>query len=180
MRALTGFGARVGTGAALGALCTVLVATPATAGAQHNPTPHNPTPHNPTQHKSTQHKAETPEHALVHWVNVQRQHAGHAALAPAAELTSVAHQHTAHMARLHRVFRDPYLGSEVHHWASIGEDVGSAASLADLEKALLATAANRVNLLGPGFRQIGVGIKARDGLLYVTVITRRPDSLAHH
>jgi uncharacterized protein YkwD len=123
---------------------------------------------------------ESIEHALVHWVNVQRQQRGLAALAPAADLTSVAHQHTAEMAEGDHVFHDPTLGKKVHGYLSLGEDVGSAATLAALEKAFLADANNRANLVGPAYRQIGVGTKIRDGLLYVTILTRRPSTVAHH
>jgi uncharacterized protein YkwD len=120
------------------------------------------------------HKPETLEHALVHWVNVQRQHKGLPALSPAADLTAAAHRHTAQMAKTGHVAHNPTLGKEVHGWLSLGEDVGSAATLHDLEQAFLADAHDRANLLGPGFRHIGVGTKVRNGLLYVTVVTRRP------
>jgi uncharacterized protein YkwD len=119
---------------------------------------------------------ETAEHALIHWVNVQRRDAGLRPVSKAADLTALAHRHTAHMAKNDRVFHNRLLGSEVHGWLTLGEDVGSAASLSDLEKAFLSTAANRANLLGPGMRQIGVGTRTREGLLYVTVIMLRPDS----
>jgi hypothetical protein len=84
------------------------------------------------------------------------------------------------MAKDDRVFHDPALGKEVHGYLSLGEDVGSAASVADLEKAFLADAGDRANLLGPGFRHIGVGTKIRDGLLYVTILTRRPSTATQH
>lgn len=125
------------------------------------------------------HKPETTEHALIHWVNVQRQHAGLGPLAPWADLTAVAHKHTARMADDGHVFHDPTLSKEVHGWLALGEDVGSAASLAALEKALLASAHNRFNLLDPAFRHIGVGVKSHDGLLYVTIVTRRPSPATH-
>jgi uncharacterized protein YkwD len=154
-------------------LVTVAVPGPALAKG------HAANPHVTKGHAAKPRK-ESAEHALIHWVNVQRQHAGRAALVPAADLTVVAHHHAAHMARLRRPYHDPYLGSEVHHWLSLGEDVGSAASLASLEKALLATQDNRRNLLGPGLRHIGVGVTTRDGLLYVTVVTREPDRPQRH
>jgi uncharacterized protein YkwD len=126
------------------------------------------------------HKTETVEHALVHWVNVQRQHQGLPPLAPAADLTAVAHRHTATMAKGDRVFHDPALGKKVHGYVSLGEDVGSAATVAALEKAFLTDAHNRANLLGQGFRHIGVGTKTHDGLLYVTILTRRPLTATQH
>jgi uncharacterized protein YkwD len=125
-------------------------------------------------------KPESVEHALVHWVNVQRQHNGLPPLAPAADLTAVAHRHTATMAKTDHVFHDPTLGKEVHGYLSLGEDVGSAASVAALEKAFLADAHNRANLLGSRFKHIGVGTKVHDGLLYVTILTRRPSTATQH
>jgi uncharacterized protein YkwD len=138
-----------------------------------SPTPALAKGHGPT------HKTETPEHALIHWVNVQRQHAGLGPLAPWADLTTVAHKHTAQMAKDDHVFHDPTLSKEVHGWQALGEDVGSAASLGDLEKALLSDAHNRFNLLGPEFRHIGVGVKIHGGLLYVTIVTRQPTTATH-
>jgi uncharacterized protein YkwD len=125
--------------------------------------------------KPSKHK-ETAEHALIHWVNLQRQRAGLRPVSIAPDLTALAHRHTKHMAKNDQVFHNRLLGSEVDGWLSLGEDVGSAASLGDLEQALLSSAADRANLLGPAMRQIGVGTQARDGLLYVTVITLRPSS----
>ena len=175
-----------GRAAAVAGLSCALVAgaaAPALAWPHHATNHRRPPAHQPPQHTKPTPKpepkpkpkpTETPEHALIHWLNVTRAQHGLAALASSADLTAVAHRHTAAMTARDKVFHDPTLGTEVHDWVSLGEDVGSAASLADLEHAFLRTPADRANLLGAGFRQVGVGAKLRDGLLYVTVIERRP------
>jgi hypothetical protein len=129
----------------------------------------------PSGHK----KVESPEQALVRWINAGRSAAGLHSVTISGDLSALAHQHAAHMAKIDRVFHDPSLGSEVHGWRSLAEDVGSAARLTDLENALLTNPADKVNLRSAGFRQLGVGISSRDGLLYVTVIWRQPDGSAH-
>ena len=120
-------------------------------------------------------KQESPEHALVRWINAARARAGLRPVLVSGDLTTIAHRHAAHMAKIDRVYHDPTLGSEVHNWRSLAEDVGSAGRLVDLEQAFLNNPSDRVNLRTPGFRQLGVGISVRNGLLYVTVIMRQPD-----
>src|SRR3954447_15521988 len=109
---------------------------------------------------------ETIEHALIHWLNVKR--AGHrmAPLARSADLTAAGHKHAAAMAKSRKVFHAPRLGTEVHSWLSLGEDVGSAGRLVDLEKAFLSRSPREVDLFAPSFRQVGVGAVKRDGLIY--------------
>jgi uncharacterized protein YkwD len=141
-----------------------VAAGPAQASSRHAPA------------SATHHKAETPEHALVHWINQARAKAGLHPVTVAGDLTSLAHRHAAHMAKIDRVYHDPLLGSEVHGWRSLAEDVGSASRLVDLEQAFMSSPSDRVNLRTPGFRQLGVGVSVRDGLLYVTVIMRQPVS----
>src|SRR5207253_63962 len=114
-----------------------------------------------TAHRS----AETPERALVHWINQARSSAGLRPVSVSVDLTALAHRHAAHMAKIDKVYHDPSLGSEVHGWRSLAEDVGSAGRLADLERAFLRNPSDLVNLRTPGFRQLGVGISARNGLL---------------
>ncbi|BEP12646.1 hypothetical protein acdb102_09570 [Acidothermaceae bacterium B102] len=123
-------------------------------------------------------KVETPAHALVHWINLGRAKAGLRPVSLSADLTAIANRHAAHMAKIDKVYHDPSLGSEVHGWRSLAEDVGSASRLVDLEHAFLSSPSDRVNLRTPGFRQLGVGVSVRDGLLYVTVIMRQPDGSA--
>lgn len=126
------------------------------------------------------HKSETVEHALVHWINVQRVKHGLRPLTPAADLTRVAHLHTEAMIAHGKVWHDPRVGHEVTGWLRLGEDVGRTGSLASMEYALLNTKANRVNILGAEFRDVGVGTGGRRGLLYVTVLVRQPTPAKHH
>lgn len=128
--------------------------------------------------KPTATVAETPEHQLVHWINVDRAQHGLRALAPAADLTAIAHRHTAAMAAAGLVFHDARLTAEVHDWQSLGEDVGSGATLGDLERAFVADRYDRANVRGPGFRQVGVGVERNGGLIYVTVVVRRPETVS--
>jgi uncharacterized protein YkwD len=127
-----------------------------------------------TAARAGHHRAEISEHALIHWINHARAKAGLRPVAVASDLTSLAHRHAAHMAKIDRVYHDPLLGSEVHGWRSLAEDVGSASRLVDLERAFLSSPSDRLNLRTAGFRQLGVGVSVRDGLLYVTVIMRQP------
>jgi hypothetical protein len=79
-----------------------------------------------------------------------------------------------------KVWHDTHVGHEVTGWLRLGEDVGRAGSLASIEYALLHTRANRVNILGRDFRDIGVGTGGRGGSLYVTVLVRQPLPVRHH
>lgn len=166
------------------AAALVTPSVPALAGPRHADSPGQGTTRHAGQHKVTPkpkpHKAETVEHALVHWINVQRQQRGLRPLAPAGQLTRVAHRHTHDMVARGNVWHDGAVGKEVTGWVRLGEDVGKAGSLASMEKALLDTPANRVNILGPEFRDIGVGAGKRNGSLYVTVLVRQPAPLKHH
>jgi uncharacterized protein YkwD len=157
---------RAVTCAGTAALLVGLLAGPAQAGTGHG------------TGRPTHKKAETPEHALVHWINVARAKAGLRPVTVASDLTSIAHRHAAHMAKIDKVYHDATLGSEVHNWRSLAEDVGSAGRLVDLEHAFLSNPSDRVNLHTAGFRQLGVGVTVRNGLLYVTVIMRQPDGSA--
>jgi uncharacterized protein YkwD len=164
--------ARPGRTMALEALSALVVACLAVCAAALPAAAVAPKPAHPSAARY-----ESPEHALIHWLNVQRAAVGVAPVVAAHDLTVLAHRHAAAMAAADRVFSDPGVTTEVHGWLSLGEDVASGSGLKDLEKALLNPSLHHVNLRSPGFRQVGVGASARDGLLYVTLILRRPP---HH
>ena len=151
-----------------GALAAALLAATAAAPAAASAVTPKPAPKPAPKHK------ESVEHALIHWINVKRAAAGVAPVGKSADLTTIAHRHAAAMARAGKVFHDPRLSIEVHGWLRLGEDVGSAARLVDLEKAFLKHSPSDVDLLSPRFRQIGVGATAHKGLLYASLILRQP------
>jgi uncharacterized protein YkwD len=132
------------------------------------------------KHKPRPTELSIDEHALTHWVNAQRLRAHLVPVGLSQELSTVARKQSERMVTSHRVFHNPHLSTDVHSWESVGENVGSGRGLTSLEHAMLADPIARANLLGPGFRQIGAGVRIRHGLLYVTIVVRRPAQSVRH
>ena len=55
-------------------------------------------------------------------------------------------------------------------WRIAGENVGVGGTMWRLYEAFMDSAPHRANILGQGFRRVGVGVYAHDGFLWVTMI----------
>jgi uncharacterized protein YkwD len=84
----------------------------------------------------------------------------------------MANEHSQQMAKAGRIFHTVSLGSKLTFvsWSVAGENVGAGGSMRDLFDAFMKSDAHRQNILGRGFRRVGVGVYAHDGFLWVTLI----------
>jgi len=108
-------------------------------------------------------------------IAAERQAAGRSPLSVAGDLVAVARGHSATMAAQHRLHHNPDLATQVAGWLRIGENVGSGASVDAVHSALMASATHRDEILGPAFTEVGVGVVASDGMLWLTQVFRLPE-----
>ena len=90
-------------------------------------------------------------------------------------LQDVAQRWANWMAAHHSLQHNPNLGSEVHNWRSLGENVGKGPGESAIQRAFMNSAPHRSNILSRDFRQVGIGTaRGSDGYLYVDEVFRRP------
>lgn len=118
------------------------------------------------------------EHAFVAAVNQERAAAGLAAVSVAADLVGVARQHAVVMADGQDLHHNPNLTTQVSGWQKVGENVGKGPSVAPIQQAFMESPAHRANVLDPDWTEIGVGVEARDGRLWVVEVFRQPEAAA--
>ena len=80
--------------------------------------------------------------------------------------------HTRIMHRRKSLFHSPdaQLAHRVTRWRVLGENIGVGAGVKSLHKAFTASAPHRANMLYSSFRHLGVGVKKRNGRMWVTVV----------
>lgn len=115
------------------------------------------------------------ESDLVTRVNQERTSRGLGALAIADDLVAVARHHSQDMADHQRLFHNPNLGTEVHGWQTVGENVGTGPSETDVHRAFMGSTVHRDDILSPEFTQIGVGVVWDGNRIWVTEIYRQPE-----
>ncbi len=121
--------------------------------------------------------------AFVSDANSARASHGLSGLSVASDLSSIAQQHAAAMARNQSLYHNSSLGSDVCCWSSIGENVGEGQSESQIESAFMNSAPHRENILSSSFTQIGVGTATDShGTIWVDEVFRQPtgSSGAHH
>jgi uncharacterized protein YkwD len=84
----------------------------------------------------------------------------------------MANEHSRQMADAGRIFHTASLGSRLTFvsWSVAGENVGAGGSMRGLFDAFMRSDAHRANILGRGYRRVGVGLYTQDGFLWVTMI----------
>jgi uncharacterized protein YkwD len=89
-----------------------------------------------------------------------------------ARLSRYAERHSRAMADAGYLFHTPDLADKLRglDWSLGGENVGVGSSLADLERAFMASRPHRQNILQRRFDHAAIGIVMSDGNLWVTVI----------
>jgi uncharacterized protein YkwD len=109
---------------------------------------------------------------LVARINEARAGAGRGALTMDEDLTTVASHHVAGMVQRDKLehTETDLLGRRVTNWEVLAESIGVGPSVASLFDALMASEADRRNLLDPAFRHVGVGAMRSGGRLWVTVL----------
>lgn len=116
------------------------------------------------------------EDAFVAAVNQERAAAGVPVLSVAPDLVAVARQHAVVMADGQNLHHNPALTSQVSGWQKVGENVGKGPSVAPIQQAFMESPAHRANVLDPDWTEIGVGVEARDGRLWVVEVFRQPEA----
>jgi uncharacterized protein YkwD len=111
---------------------------------------------------------------FVSRINAARSAAGLAPLSVAPDLVAVARAHSSDMAAKNTLFHNPNLATDVTNWVAIGENVGVGGTVAAIHDAFMASPAHRANILKSTYTQVGVGVVAAGGNLWVTEVFRTP------
>lgn len=114
------------------------------------------------------------EAQFVSLLNRERVDRGLAPVQVSAELTKVARAHTAKMVTTRRLHHNPDLARSVTNWRKLGENVGRGARATSVHEAFMRSAAHRRNVLDRDWRQVGVGVDVRDGVIWITQVYRVP------
>jgi hypothetical protein len=110
------------------------------------------------------------ESQVVSLTNSARASHGLAPLQTSSTLTSIARSWSAHIAAARSLVHNGSLGSEVHGWSMIGENLAMAFSAQQAQSLWMASSGHRANILQPRFNRIGVGVtRSSDGALWITV-----------
>jgi uncharacterized protein YkwD len=114
----------------------------------------------------------TPRRDMVRWMNSARSGRGIVALDMGWRLRQLADTHSRRMAGEGRIFHSSSLGERLRFvsFRIAGENVGVGGTMWRLYEAFMDSAPHRANILGQGFRRVGVGVYAHDGFLWVTMI----------
>ena len=110
------------------------------------------------------------EGSLLSYTNASRAQYGVAKLTLSSDLVSVARKHSAEMAAKGAIYHNSSLGSDVHGWRKIGENVGRGPSAKSVHQAFMASSSHRTHILDSAYDRIGVGTVWKGSTLYVTVI----------
>ena len=114
----------------------------------------------------------TPRRDMLGWMNTARSNYGSVALYRGHRLREMADEHSKKMASAGQIFHTASLGSKLRFvsWNVAGENVGVGGSMRALFDAFMKSEVHRDNILGRGYRRVGIGVYAHDGYLWVTLI----------
>lgn len=112
------------------------------------------------------------ETGLARALNQHRRERGLRKLEVDLELSYAARLHAREMANRGELFvmSPEALGSRLAGWTSLAENVGSGGTITAIERAFMASAPDRGNILSPAFSHLGVGVVERDGRLWVALV----------
>jgi uncharacterized protein YkwD len=105
-------------------------------------------------------------------MNAARERAGLPRLSLDPEASKVARKHTTEMVEKDLLHHTPSssLIRRVTRWEILGENVGVGGTVDSLHQAFMDSPPHRANILYSRFRHVGIGVKKRDGKMWVTVI----------
>ena len=115
----------------------------------------------------------TREATMLAKINNVRAAHGLRPLALSGELSTLARSHSHQMASATTLFHTSSFSS-ICCWSAIAENVGMGDSVRTVHRAFLRSSTHRSNILNGRMRQVGVGIVAANGRIWVTEIFRRP------
>lgn len=116
--------------------------------------------------------AETAAELVTH-INDLRSREGLRPLAVHSELTAKATDWARTMAAAGRIWHSVLSDGVTVDWVSLGENVGTASTVAALHRAFLNSPRHYENLVRPDFDSIGVGVADLDGVLYAAEVFMR-------
>lgn len=116
----------------------------------------------------------TQKEQLLYITNAERARAGLAPLTLRTGVADVARQWAANLARDGRLGHRPDLGPAlaregVTGWRTTGENVGYGPHVSDVHRSFMASPSHRAILMSPDFTEIGIGVTASGGRVWVTV-----------
>lgn len=110
---------------------------------------------------------------MLERINQARTARGLAPLRFRADLMSAAKAHTRSMAGSRTLFHTPSF-SGICCWRAVAENVGYGSTVRGLHRRFMRSPPHRANLLDRRMREVGIGIVARDGYLWITEVFRQP------
>ena len=112
------------------------------------------------------------EKQMVTLINKARAKYGRAPLQLSSVLSYYADKHSATMASKNRLYHNPYLTKWLskYSWRALGENVGMGSSITSLHSAFMGSPGHRANNLSKAYKRVGVGVVAKNGTLWITVI----------
>lgn len=110
---------------------------------------------------------------LLYILNAERARAGRAPLALREGIADVAREWAARMASEWALRHRPDLGPALDRagvsWRTAGENVGYGPHVSDVHAKFMRSTSHRAILLSGDFSEVGIGVTARDGRVWVTV-----------
>lgn len=111
---------------------------------------------------------------LLDHINRERRQRGLPRLRLREGLHDLARAHSRRMAQRGQLLHTYGLGDRVCCWRAVAENVGYAPTVRDMHRVFMNSPAHRRNVLGPGYRHIGLGVVRSRGYVWVTEVFRRP------
>ena len=112
------------------------------------------------------------ERDFAHKINVARDNGGKTTLGLDPQLSKVARRHSWEMLNKVELYHTPTdkLMHRVTNWTILGENVGVGTNVDSLHEAFMESPAHKANIMYTTFKHVGVGVKQKDGRMWVTVI----------
>jgi uncharacterized protein YkwD len=87
------------------------------------------------------------------------------------QLSKTATKHTNKMVRKTLLYHttNSQFYAWVTRWSMLGENVGEGGGVKSLQRAFMRSPEHRANILDKSFKYVGVGVKKKNGLMWVTV-----------
>lgn len=115
------------------------------------------------------------EDGFVARIDQERSSRGLGTLAFAEDLQVVARRHAQRMADRGEPYHNRDLGTEVHDWEIVAENVGVGPDVDTIHRAFMDSAEHRDIILHPDLTQLGVGVvQTSDGSMWVVEVFRKP------
>jgi len=117
------------------------------------------------------HAINSSEYSMLRKLNNARNYYGIRSLRINSQISSVAREHSAQMAKRARIYHSNLEYTlRQFSWRIAGENVGRGPSLHGIYRAFMYSSSHRRNVLHRSFRNTGIGVVWRDGVAYVTVL----------